>query len=357
MELQQFIDDNPDYISIIKKNNFKINKYRNLILIKNKNNKYNLNNLNDLIDDYWKMYCNGAIIDTDLNKVISLSPAKSIILEEKDIQNLDIENSEIQHLIDGTMINLFYHNNKWNLSTRSEIGGYNKWNNKKSFKTMFDECVKDISFNYDNLDKDCSYTFIMRHIDNRNISSIDSNDLFLVEVYRYYENNIERLHQKHYPKDINTLDNCSIDLPFKNYDFKGYTIKIDNIRYKIENPIYEDIKSLKINFNNDLICYLELRKNGNLKRYLKYFPEKRNIFQDYKDKLHRLSNNLYSTYKNIYIYKNDIKPPYYLKPFLIEIHSKYIKTQKPITWNDIKQYMYNLESKRIVFSMNYMNNL
>jgi len=192
MELQQFIDDNPDYISIIKKNNFKINKYRNLILIKNKNNKYNLNNLNDLIDDYWKMYCNGAIIDTDLNKVISLSPAKSIILEEKDIQNLDIENSEIQHLIDGTMINLFYHNNKWNLSTRSEIGGYNKWNNKKSFKTMFDECVKDISFNYDNLDKDCSYTFIMRHIDNRNISSIDSNDLFLVEVYRYYENNIER---------------------------------------------------------------------------------------------------------------------------------------------------------------------
>ena len=350
MDLQAFINENPNYIDIIKENNFKINKYRNLILIKSKTNTISYSDQGD----YWKMYCNGAIIDTDLNKVICLSPVKSILIEEKEIQNLDLNNSEIQYLIDGTMINLFYHENKWKLSTRSEIGGHNKWKNKKSFQTMFNECVQDISFNYDILEKDCSYTFIMKHIENRNVSSIDSNDLFLVEVYRYSENTIERLCKKDYPKDINTLDNCSINLPFNDYNFKGYTIKNNQYRYKIENPIYEDVKNLKINFNNDLICYLELRKNGNLTKYLKYYPEKRKEFQNYRDKLHTLSNNLYTTYKNIYIYKNDTKPPYYLKPFLSEIHSNYIKTQKATSWNDIKQYIHNLESKRIVFSMNYM---
>jgi hypothetical protein len=350
MELQNFINDNLDYIDVMKQNNFKVIKYRDLILIKNKINNEIYSN-----QDYWKMYCNGAIIDTKFNKIVCLPPVKSILLEEKNIQDLDITNSEIQYLIDGTMINLFYYDNKWNLSTRSGIGGYNKWNNKKSFKTMFDECVKDISFNYDILEKNCSYTFIMKHIENRNISSIDYNDLFLVEMYRYTDDKIERVLKKDYPKDINTFKNCeTIQLPFKNYDFKGYTIKTNNHRYKITNPIYEDIKNLKLNYNNDLICYLELRKNGNLKKYLQHFPEKKKDFLDYKEKLHSLSNNLYSVYKNIYVYKNDIKPPYYLKPFLIEIHSKYIKTQKPISWTDIKQYIHNLESKRIAFSLNYM---
>ena len=108
MELQQFINNNPNYIGIIKENNFKINKYRNLIFIKNKyNNIVNLNDLNNLIDDdYWKMYCNGAIINTDLNKVICLPPVKSIILEEKDIQNLGTNNSNfISHCTNILLMN------------------------------------------------------------------------------------------------------------------------------------------------------------------------------------------------------------------------------------------------------------
>ena len=62
------------------------------------------------------------------------------------------------------MINLFYHQNEWLVSTRSEIGGYNKWNNKKSFVlTMFDECSK---LDYELLNKNMSYSFVMKHVEN-----------------------------------------------------------------------------------------------------------------------------------------------------------------------------------------------
>ena len=104
-----------------------------------------------------------------------------------------------EHLIDGTMINLFYANDEWIISTRSEIGGYNKWNNKKSFRQMFDECSQ---LDYETLDKTMSYSFVMRHTENRNISPIHQNELFLVEVYEYKDNIIRRLSKSEYPLAI-----------------------------------------------------------------------------------------------------------------------------------------------------------
>ena len=101
------------------------------------------------------------------------------------------------------MINLFYTDNEWIISTRSEIGGYNKWTNKKSFKKMFDECSQ---LDYEILDKNMSYSFVMRHIENRNVSPIQDNELYLVEVYQYLDNQIKRLSKSEYPNNIYSID-------------------------------------------------------------------------------------------------------------------------------------------------------
>ena len=66
MELQNFINNNANYIQSFKDNNFKVKKHKNLIIVKN--------NYNDKLqytceEDYWKMYCRGAVIDTDRNTV------------------------------------------------------------------------------------------------------------------------------------------------------------------------------------------------------------------------------------------------------------------------------------------------
>ena len=207
MELQTFINSHNDYLSEFKKHKFKINSYKGLKII-----SYSYQNppkYNDL-SDHWKMYCRGVVINSD-NKIICLPPIKSIELPDKnDIP--ESNNLEYEYLIDGTMINLFYYNNEWIISTRSEIGGYNKWNLKKSFRTMFDECS---NIDYDLLDKNCSYSFVMRHIENRNVSPIKNNQLFLVEVYHYNNNDIQRLPKSKYlQNDYSINENVVLAISF-----------------------------------------------------------------------------------------------------------------------------------------------
>ena len=264
MELQNFINNNANYIQSFKDNNFKVKKHKNLIIVKN-----NYNDKLQYTDDenYWKMYCRGAVIDTDRNKIICLPPVKSIIC---DIDEVTFNNPEVQYLIDGTMINLFFHDNNWTISTRSEIGGYNKWNTNKSFKKMFDECI---NFDITKLNKHCSYSFVMRHKENRNVSPVSINELYLVEVYSYTYKKIKRLPVNDFPDilKIENIDDLSKINEIDDYYFKGYTIKQGNKRYKLVNEKFESIKNLNINMNTDILSYFELRKNGNLKEYLKYF--------------------------------------------------------------------------------------
>ena len=349
MKLQSFISENNNYSDLFKKEGLKVAKYKNLLLVKNYYDKplsYTDEN------NYWKMYCRGAVIDTLTNKVVCLPPVKSV---EYDTISGDSSylGSEIQYLIDGTMINLFYHK-EWLLSTRSEIGGRNKWTNKKSFKQMFEDCL-DKNFDYDKLDKDYCYSFVMRHKDNRNVSPIKENKLFLVEAYNLNKN--ERLNLTKVNLDIEKINNISFNNlnQFNSYEIKGYTIKDGNKRYKKINPLFEKVKDLKPNMNNDFLNYIELRKNGNLKEYLRYFSEYSKSFDEYRNKIHKLSNELYNNYKNCYVFKTIERKeiPYHLKPLTDDIHRNYLNTKEPTTWSDIKNYIHSLPSKKLMFALNY----
>jgi len=47
--------------------------------------------------------------------------------------------------------------------------------------------------------------------------------------------------------------------------------------------------------------------------------------------------------------------PYAIKPFIYELHKKYMDTKIPISWPIVKNYMYELEPKRIQFSLNRLS--
>ena len=77
-----------------------------------------------------------------------MAPMKSLKQDHNILLGNDMN---ISRIFDGTMINVFYHNGEWVLSTRSFIGAKNYWdkNSKVSFKDMFNECFNQ----YDKLDK------------------------------------------------------------------------------------------------------------------------------------------------------------------------------------------------------------
>ena len=73
-------------------------------------------------------YCRGNIINTKNNRVVCVPPMKSEEKFEID-EIINDYNTDLNYspLIDGTMINMFFHNDEWVISTRSNIGGKNSW--------------------------------------------------------------------------------------------------------------------------------------------------------------------------------------------------------------------------------------
>ena len=111
---------------------------------------------------------------------------------------------------------------------------------KKSFRQMFDECN---NLDFDTLDKNMSYSFVMKHTENRNVSPVYENELILVEVYQYNKGNIKRLMKDEYPEI-----NCEIHDSYTNKDefmiffrgpvipyyIKGYTIKCNEFTLQMD---------------------------------------------------------------------------------------------------------------------------
>ena len=359
MELFELINNNTNYISILKNNNIYIENYasKNLILCKYK--------YNNTIEEPWINYCKGCVINTKTNQLVCVPPIKSKDISTIDISTIDISDCKIQNLIDGTMINLFYSNNEWNLSTRSNIGGNNKWNNKKSFKQLFNESGG-TKINYDKLNKTYSYSFVLLHKSNRNVSYIHNNNIILVDIFDLNNNiylnldNIDINTDKIKDIDIssyksvedycNYIKNLNID-----FNWKGLTIKYKNNRYNFINKNYEVAHKLKGNEQREIIRYSRLYKEDNIQLFLEYYTDKIHEYDKYFDRLKLLINKLNYLYTTIFITKLNNKSivPFELKPCIYELHKLYKSEGVKINISTIRKYIKSLESNRIGFILSY----
>ena len=351
MELQNYINDTENYLRKFKDFNIRVEKRGSLALLKMKKNvDY------DFKSNKWLRYCRGAIINTENDKLICVPPMKSDEILISDLNNLDTENIKFQNLLEGTMINIFYYNDKWNISTRSNIGGNNRWDNNLSFLDMFLEVSNDILY-YKDLKKEFCYTFVLQHKKNRIVcpvfqnrivlvSQFNLNDLCYCDLDKFY--NIENITNINF-KEYLEKENLS-------FSIKGFTFSNNGIRYKWINPNYTVILSLKMNNNDKFLNYIELRQKRLLKDYLEYFPEDSHQFEIFQRKFYLIKKNLYESYVNHFIKKEiELKEiNYSLKPHLFKLHEHYKKTNEKIRINIVADYLHSLDGKQIMFICNYL---
>ena len=317
--LQKFIDDNTNYIDLLKKYNLSFKKYDNLnlLLIKYKyNSKYDY-------DKYpWIRYCKGAIINLNDNKVIIIPPIKSIKIDS--IDGLD-DNLVIEELFDGVMVNLFYFNDEWMMSTRGSIGGNNKWNSDLSFKEMVDDCHIDC----DNLDKSSTYSFLLKHIKNQTVYPVYKNEMILVE-----KNNqpVDSIHKYDIKNIFDKIDNI-----------KGYTFKDlnKNIRYSWINPEYIKIKNLNYNTNNLKEKFIYLYRKNQLKEYYNYYPNDIPALNKIKFDYLNFIKNIHQLYLYNYVFKNKTEYPKNYNDLINEIHLYHKSNKKNIYKNEINIILNN----------------
>ena len=343
MDIKSILDENNhDMISFFKKNQIKYRKY-------SLEKCYIMKMRSDDVKEEWHRYLRGLVYNYEEKKILVLPPMKAI-----EISDYMKEDQVCTELYDGTMINVFYNNDKWNVSSRSTIGCNNRWILNKTYKELFEETQ---AIDYSILNKEHSYSFVLRNKINRNISPIDTNEIILVKVYDTIDNCDIELNENLGFKIPKVYTNCcersTRDVVDKR--LKGFTYFREGIRYKWLSLPFKIMKEQKLNINDKSLLYFELCKKGSPSEYLEHFPEDFIHFDNAKRFLMKLKNILYDTYFSIYVKKEinfkDINYEY--KPLIKDIHMIYRSTGSKIRLNTIENYLKSLPSKKLKFIMNF----
>ena len=239
------------------------------------------------------------------NLINVFSPPKSL---DKEIFCSQFRETDCiaEELIEGTMINLFYDTDiqKWEIASKSTIGAnITFFKEQPTFSDLFNEICNELGINFDQFPKGLCYSFVMQHPKNRFVIPLKSKRLYLITAYQI---NNETYNVAEVSREVlYNLDLKNIEYPqraefmlfkdlFVTYgtmntkpDIMGIVIRHKNgERTKIRNPNYEYIKKIRGNNSKLQYQYLSLRNVGNVKEYLKYFPENAKHFATYRKHIH-----------------------------------------------------------------------
>ena len=308
-------------------------------------------------------------IITDGKKLISFSPPKSVPYQLFSSQHTP-ENSIIEEFVEGTMINYFYHDNKWVLATRWNIGANTRYyqDHKQTFKEMFDNAVLEKSIPLDTLDKTKSYSFVLQHPNNRIVVPFVEPNLVLVAVYELngwtaneVASNIKMCIPQIYT-DLFSWESVkhTFASPNTHYHIMGVVMKhTSGKRSKIRNPMYEKVRKLKGNSPKIQFQYYNLYQLGRVKEYLNYYPEHKVLFGTFRNELFMWTNELLHLYHNYHVHKNitieDVSYP--LRPHIHQLHNIYLselrEKKQYVNKNVVINYIYQLPPAKLMYAINY----
>jgi len=289
----------------------------------------------------------GIILENETNKIICYGLDKF----NKKPDTFNISECQIEEAIDGTQIRLYYYNNEWNVTTARCISAKkSKWNYVKTFYNLFEDVKHFID--YEKLNKKCTYTFIMRHIENRIINNVKRNELIHIhtrdnETLLEIDSDIGVEKPKQYV--FENYEDFLKDLDQFDFETKGYVVQCKSDRYMYHTKNYEEVKELKGNNLNSAYQYLELLNNNNLDKYLEYFPESELKFNNVIRDIDEYCKEIHRLYLSKHVRKEQIQIPNTYKDLLYKLHGKYLNERTIITLEVVKNYFYELPIGRIVF--------
>jgi hypothetical protein len=315
-----------------------------------------------------------SIIINSVGKVVSFSPPKSHKFEQFIQKYPTPECIQAEEFVEGTMINVFFDKSigvagSWEITTRNIVGAtssFYKSPGAKTFRQMFMEAAAECKLNIYKLNPELCYSFVLQHPDNRIVVPFVKPQLYLTGVYKI--NDQEQNQDQNQDQDQDqSIANNPISVQFYDaqeyqhffselgttvkfpqiyefqdynelvekysslstpYDVVGVVIhnKVTGERTKLRNPVYEKVRKLKGNQPKLQYQYLCLRKEGNVKSYLIFYPENKQQFSIFRDKLHLFTNTLYQHYVSCYIRKTKplIEFPEEYRTHMFNIHQIYI---------------------------------
>lgn len=339
--------------------------------------------------------CRSIILDKKLLKPVVTQYNK--ILYNADslefLKNKQWQNVVVQKCYEGTLIMLFNHENKWYITTRRCLNAQEStWIKNNSYFEMFMEAMNG-KFEFDELDKNYCYHFVLVHHKNKNIVSYNSlgreyKELFHVlttckytlDEINYVINDKIKYVQNETFDSLETLlleltKQNELDRSYQKITSEGYILKYYTeeshkspfVTLKLQTSIYDMLMKLKPNNSNIYQCFLELYQKDKLNEFLPYFTRYGNeVVKRIHSSIQNVSKEILDLYhmtrnKNNNEMYNGLPDQY--KKCLYDIHGIYIKNRtedfnngvdtkklgstKSINVFDIYHYLKNLPSNEL----------
>ena len=342
-----------------------------------KYNKKYINETNDMdLGLYRSVVC--AFIDGKI-EVLSFAPPKSLN------KNRFMEENELSKCIqldfaEGTMVNVFWDKtaDEWNINTKSCIGARCSWNSDKTFRFLFLDAMNETQLEFDELDKNYCYSFVLQHPENKIVVPLTEKKLILTNVYEI-NNEGENITITSRPDVVkNFKGNHIFENTIESFEFWDELLEhyaSDNLEYtqqgivvvnkeghrlKLRNRNYERVKHLKGNNPKLQFHYYYLRQKGMVSEFLKYYPEYRALFSQFRNDMHSFTAQLHVNYINCFIQKQKklSEYPYQYKPHMYALQEKYINElfheKKYVNKQVVIDYVNSLPPQRLMYAVNYI---
>jgi len=342
-------------------------------------------------------------------KIVCVAPPKATSLSSF-MRTYSASDGKIQleEFVEGTMINVFWDGDDWEMASRSLIGANGfYYKNSPTFRKMFLEAnSRNIEFTL--LDKRLIYSFVVCHPCNRLVAPLKTPHLYLVEVLsvlpdgrvgsvdmeatengavleyvktkaltpkRYpFPEEIEPEDAEYYASSASSRPSPSPPAP-NSYEAIQYRYASNKTpfyqmgvilrggengeRTKMRNPVYAFVSALRNNSHKLLYQYIHLRVTDRLGAFLRFYPEYMSEFRGFQLQIHDFTARMHETYMNVFVKRSlafdEVDKS--LKPHLSALNKIYLDslqdTKRVITKKEVIQYVNRLEPARLMYALTH----
>jgi hypothetical protein len=316
-------------------------------------------------------YGRSLIVDAVTHETLMVAPPKSWKYEDFRKDYPDVSKVHVEDFPTGPMLNIFWHNDKWVMSTRSYVGAENNFRSTKSFKTLFEECFSSatgLTFEQaaEHFDKNLTYSWVIQHPDFLDVTRPMEPVLYLVEVRdRQNEHRLSNLSVVE--SKFQQKDGWKVKFP-KRHNFQtweevdnfvgeqtcaeqGLVFRCDGKRSKVRNLDFLNARILLGNHSKPLEMYTENRQNKTMKQFLGYFPEFGPEFHALEHYVEQMAIDIHGYYLAANTrqkadrigFKDEI--PQSFQTACFNIHQAYwssgadVKSRKPVRLETVRNYI------------------
>jgi hypothetical protein len=274
-----------------------------------------------------------------------------------------LEGLRVEEAVDGVMVAQFHDGTAWRLATHTNLGANRGFYGRRSFAELFLETQAALGIK--DLDPTVAYSWVLQHPEERVISPIPYAipRLFLVQAATFDSSGNQHFLDltvagalKPRVFEVKTLEDA-VELVSslgrqQKHAFAGVSIRDSTgTRYKRRAEEYELARHLRGNQAKHAYTWMHHWSNGNLFKYLEYFPEEKAEAELLVERYKTETQEIHKLY--LQIYRDRAFPlgqaPHKYRKLLFEIHQARAGAYFP----NLRTFMNGQDVARKVWLLNY----